>query len=149
MFAGACRDAPTAPQPLSPEAPRFDVGDQIECIVWVDGCPDVPVSGGGGGGGTGQADPVDTGNENVNWWPRSVFLVYTSPYDGSTMTGWASYSYSGSGYGFYTFSTTSFSTYAHETGGFRMTIAELITLTVVGDSSIDVSWVSSHSAGAQ
>jgi hypothetical protein len=142
-FVSACGDATAVTRPAARTAAR-DYVDQ--CVLWEPGCPDVPVSS-GGGSGSGEAAPAETDNPNVNFWPTSVLIVYTSPYDHSTMVGWASYQYSGIGYATYSFSASSFSTSATETGGLRMSLGELVALTVTGSTSIDVSWVGSHSAG--
>ena len=95
VFGAACGEIPTN---TAINAPTTPTRNDDTCII-IEGCTFTQSLNGTGAEGT--AEPVDTGNENVSAWSQHVFIVYTSPYDGSTMTGWATYQYSGLLYGTY------------------------------------------------
>jgi hypothetical protein len=143
-----CADTVSGPTHLSPPGARKAAGGQ--CVDELNPCPDPPppstLSGGGASGFGAQVDPSDA---SAGIWPQSLFVVYTSPYDGSTMSGWASFAYSGILYATYAFSTDSFSTGSKEVGGFTMDASDLLVLEIEGQFTT-YSWhISGHSAAGQ
>lgn len=139
----ACGESPSAPTQLSPIGVRKSVPGT--CVDERDPCPDAPPTI-GGSGGTGAAAPIDPNDPSAGFWPESVLIVYNG-LDGSVMMGWATYVYSTPFTARYAFSAESFSTFAHESGGFVMTTGDRAEMLFTGSFSTLDYWVSNHSAG--
>jgi hypothetical protein len=141
-----CTDSLSAPTQISPSTStprRYAPG---ECVDERDPCPE-PAPTVEGSGGSGEAAPVDASNPSAGFWPESVFIVYTSPYDGAVMSGFANYVYSGATTATYVFGADSYTNNTHEVGGFTMDLGDRTLLYIEGQFTTESWHVSTHSAG--